>query len=271
MKPKIVTVGDVSYAVLGANGHPVYVHQDGSEKEFDAAGTMSRIGGLNREAQQNREAKEALEARLKAFEGIEDPAAALQALTTVGNLQSGDLKTASQVEEIKNAARKAAEEQVAAQARQTATKLQELEKERDSFRDSLYNEKVGGAFARSKFITDKTTVPPDMLQAMFGKNFKIENGEIVPYDSNGNKIYSTVRGGELASFEEGLETLINGYGGKGAILKGTNHSGTGAPQTNGGAVPPGGKPQISRQQFESMPHEKRAETVRTHTIVDSAA
>lgn len=40
---------------------------------------MQKIGGLNAEAKQHREAKEEAEAKLKAFDGIEGAAAALKA------------------------------------------------------------------------------------------------------------------------------------------------------------------------------------------------
>jgi hypothetical protein len=267
MKLKTVTIEGKTYAVVDDNGQPVYTHNDGRDLPFDAPGTMARIGGLNKEAQTHREAFEAAQATLKRFEGIEDPDAARQALTTVGNLKAGDLKTAAEVEAIKEAARKAAETQQADIGRQSAAKIDELTKERDTFRDGLYAEKVGGAFSRSKFITDKSTVPPDMMQAMFGKHFKIEDGKIVPYGPDGNKIYSTVKGGEVADFEEGLEYLVNSYPNKGNILKGAGHNGgSGAPgqggQQGGKA---GDKPTMTRQAFDGM---SKAAAVKSHTIVD---
>lgn len=269
MKPKTVVINGKTYVVATDEGLPIYVHGDGKEQPFDAPGTMARIGGLNREAQTHRETAEAANARLKAFEGIEDPEAARAALGTVGNLKAGDLKTAEQVDEIKREARKAAETQVEQTARQSAARLAELEKERNSFRDSLFQEKVGGAFSRSKYITDKTILPPDMLQAMFANNFKVEDGKIVPYDANGGKIYSSVRGGEIADFEEGIEHLIAQYPNKTAILKGTNNSGSGAPQNGGGAPQtPGGKPTMSRQQFEALGPMEKGGAARSHVIVD---
>lgn len=52
---------------------------DGKEIPFDAPAAMQKISGLNAEAKQYREAKEAAEAKLKAFDVIEDAAAALKA------------------------------------------------------------------------------------------------------------------------------------------------------------------------------------------------
>jgi hypothetical protein len=63
-----------------------FVHADGSEAPFDADGTVATIWRLNGEAKSHREAKEAAEAKLKTFDGIEDGPAALAALTIVKNL-----------------------------------------------------------------------------------------------------------------------------------------------------------------------------------------
>ncbi len=71
---------------------------------------------------------------------------------------------------------------------------------RDTTTGILYQEKIGGAFGRSKFVTDKIAVPPDMLQNTFGKAFKVEEGRVVAYGDDGNKIYSrAVRVPELCA------------------------------------------------------------------------
>lgn len=273
MKLKTVEIEGKKYAVMDEQGLPVYVHNDGKEVGFDAVGTTTRISALNREAQTHRENYEAANGRLKAFEGIEDPAAAHSALQTVANLKAGDLKTAAQVEEIRQAAQRAAEQQVQDTARQSATRLQELERERDQYRNSLFDEKVGGAFSRSKFITDRTTTPPDMLRAMFGGNFKVEDGKIVPYGADGNKIYSRTRAGEVADFEEGIEFLIDAYPHKSSIYKGTGNSGSGAGHAagGGGGGGQGGKPQMTRQAFEALGPAEKGAAVRSHQIVDADA
>ena len=72
MKLKLDEQGN---AVL-QDGKPVYVHDDGKEVPFDAPGAMAKIASLNAEAKTHREAKEAAEAKLKAFDGIEDAEAA---------------------------------------------------------------------------------------------------------------------------------------------------------------------------------------------------
>ena len=78
-----------------------------------------------------------------------------------------------------------------------------------------------------------------MVQATFGKAFKIEDGKVVAYDAHGQKIFSRTRPGEIADFDEALETLVEQYPHEEHILKGSGANGGGA----GGSAPPGsGKP-----------------------------
>src|SRR5215218_2662319 len=119
---KLVEINGTSYAEV-VDGKPVIVADDGKENPVDVIHTMKTIGRLNYEAMKNREDREALEAKVKAFEGIDDGEAARKALETVRNLKEGELVTAGKVDEIKAAARKAAEEQVAAAAKASGERL----------------------------------------------------------------------------------------------------------------------------------------------------
>lgn len=266
MKLKTEMLNGVAYAVLDGAGLPIYVHNDGKEVGFDAPATVNKITALNGEAKAHREAKEAAEAKLKPFEGIEDADAARKALETVSNLDAGQLVTAGKVEEIKAAAKKAAEEQVTAAAKASETRIAEITKERDGLQSSLYEEKIGGAFSRSKFIADKIAVPPDMVQGTFGKAFKVEDGKTVAYDHTGNKIYSRARPGELADFDEALETLVEQYPNRDSILKGTMGSGGGAGGGGGGDT---GAKTIKRDAFFKLaPADQAAKAKEGFTVVD---
>lgn len=210
------------HAVL-QDGKPVYVKDDGSEIAFDVLGTTQTITRLNSEAKGHRERAEKAEGALKSFEGIEDPQKALEALGIVANLDAKKLVDAGEIEKVKGEISKAFQ----AQLDTATTKAQQLESQ-------LYAEKVGGAFARSKVIAEKLAIPPDMVEARFGKAFSIEDGKIVAKDQHGNKLYSQANPGELASFDEALELLVNQYPYKDQILKGTGASGSGA-GGNGGS------------------------------------
>jgi hypothetical protein len=219
MKLKLDAEG---HAVL-QDGKPVYVHDDGKELSFDAPATVSTISRLNGEAKSHRERAETAEGKLKAFEGIDDPAAAKKAMATVKNLDDKKLVDAGEVEKVKNEAIAAVE-----------ARYKPIVEERDALRGDLHSEKIGGAFSRSKFLSDKSAIPPDLVQARFGQNFKIENGKVVATDLTGNKIFSRARPGEHADFEEALEILVDQYPHKDQILKGTGSSGSGSSPGSGG-------------------------------------
>jgi hypothetical protein len=237
MKLKLVTVEGKTYAEV-QDGKPVFTADDGREIAFDAAGTIATISRLNGEAKGHREAKEAAEAKLKSFEGITDPSAAKDALDKIRNIDAKKLIDAGEVEKVKAEAIKAVEE-----------KYSKIAQERDALRSDLYRERVGGQFARSKFINEKAAVPADIMQARFGSHFKDEDGKAVAYDASGNKIYSRAKPGEPADFDEALEILVDQYPYKDMLLKGTG-GGSGARPGNGGGA--GGK-SISRSEFDKLP------------------
>lgn len=219
MKIKTVEIEGKSYAVLSEQGLPVYVHDDGKEVGFDAVQAVSKIGQLNAEAKGHREAKEQAETSLKAFEGL-DASKAKQALQTVQNLDAKKLVDAGEIEKVKTELTEALKQTYEPQLKQLTT-------ERDQVQNQLHQELIGGGFARSKFIQDNIAIPTDMIQATFGNNFKIEDGKVVGYDANGQKLYSRTRPGEIAGFDEALETLVGGYQYKDSILKGNQSSGGG--------------------------------------------
>lgn len=236
---------------------PVYVHDDGKDLPFDAAATVAKIHTLNGEAKGHRERAEAAEARLKPFVdiGIEDPVAAKAALETVANLDSGKLLTAGKVDEIKIAARKAADDQLAAAQKNHAAEIDKYKGENAKLTQTLHNELIGGNFNRSKFITDKVAIPVDMVQATFGSQFKVEDGKIVAYDKSGNKIFSRSKPGDLADFDEALETIVDQYAHKDQILKGTVKDGGGASNGGGGG---GNKAAFAKKAKDMTPAEKSA-------------
>lgn len=204
--------------VVVENGMPVYIHDDGKEIPFDAAKATAKITQLNSEAKQHREAKEKAEADLKAFAGIDDPKAAIEALKTVANLDAKKLIDAGEAEKVKAEIIKGYDEKLATATAQTE-KLQQ----------QLHAELIGGSFARSKFAQEHLALPSDVAQAFFGKHFGIsEDGKIVAKFADGNEIFSRTRPGEKADFEEALEALVGAYPNKDAILKPSGSSGSGA-------------------------------------------
>jgi hypothetical protein len=233
------------HAVL-QDGKPVYVHEDGKEVPFDAAGTVATIARLNGEAKGHRERAETAEKTVKAFEGITDPAAAKNALDIVSKLDQKKLVDAGEIDTVRNEISKAFQ----AQLDEATTKASGYEKQ-------LYEERIGGAFSRSKFIAEKLAIPGDMVQSRFGANFKIEDGKTVAYDQHGNKIFSRSRPGEVADFDEAIETLVEHYPYRDNILKSNAGSGGGSQQSNNSGG--GGGKSYSREQFAAMSPAQQAD------------
>lgn len=251
---------DGTIAIDAEKKLPIFIHPNGTEAPFDADTTLGTITRLNGEAKSHREGKEAAEAKLKTFDGIEDGVAALAALNTVKSLSSGDLKTAAQVKEIQDAAAKTAQDQVAAQAKASATQMQELTAQLEKRTQELNTHMIGGGFSSSKLFTDdkhplRLAIPPEMAKAYFGNNFKVEDGKTVPYDAAGNKIFSPSRPGEIADFDEGLAQLVQACPFKDQILKSSGASGGGAQGGSGGAA---GAKQVTRAQLEAADPAARA-------------
>lgn len=251
MKLKVIEVGGKQYAEI-KDDKPLFTADDGKEIAFDVAATLGTISRLNGEAKGHREAKEAAEGKLKAFEGIDDADAARKAIETVKNLKDGELVTAGKVEEIKAAAKKSAEDQVAAAAKASGEQIKVLTGERDGLQSALFGEKVGGAFSRSKFIADKIAVPSDLLQNTFGSRFKIEGGKVVGVGLDNQPIYSRTKAGEIADFDEALESMIDAYPHRESILKASNGTGGGARPGNGNGGGTGGARTMQRIEFDKL-------------------
>lgn len=219
------------HAVL-SDGKPVWVDEtNGQEFAYDANQTNATISRLNGEAKSFRERAEKAEGTLKQFDGIEDPEAALKALSTVKNLDAKKLVDAGEVQKVKDEVSKALQKQI-----------DEANARAQQYEQALNNELIGGNFARSKFISEKVAIPADLLQARFGSNFKVKDGKVVAYDQSGKEVYSLQKPGELADFDEAMELLINAYPQKDSILKGDVKGGSGANPGGGGGG--NNKPQL---------------------------
>jgi hypothetical protein len=238
------------------DGKPVYIHDDGSEHPFDAAATVATIKTRNAEAKTNRERAEAAEATLKTFAGIDDPAAALKAIETVKGYDSSKSKDADEFNRRLADSNKTWQE-----------KLEAANKATGEVQQQLHGEIVGGNFARSKYIAEKLAVPVDMVQATFGKHFKVADGKLVAVDAAGNTLVSKANPGANATFDEALELLVGGYPHKESILKADNKSGSGAPVNQGGGKT--GTKTISRPTWDALDPVARAEHVKTGgTVTD---
>src|ERR1700677_2685821 len=104
---------DAGHVVI-QDGKPVYTDDTGKDIAVDYPYTLSTISRLNSEAKGHRERAESAEEKLKAFEGISDPGAAIKALETVKNLGDKQLVDAGEVQRIKDESKAAYEDQLKA-------------------------------------------------------------------------------------------------------------------------------------------------------------
>lgn len=227
---------DGHIATQEVNGQklPLFVHADGKESPFDAETTLNSLRTRAEQATRIEGENKTLRDKVKSFEGIEDPAAAIKALATVKNLDDKKLVDAGEVEKVKAEVQKALEQQYAPYKDKAAT----LEAQ-------LNQHLIGGVFAGSKFIADKfATQGPagvEIAKALFSARFQVEDGKVVATDGAGNKLYSRSNPGEVATGDEALEMLVEAYPHKDSILKGSGASGGGATGNNGsgGGTPKG--------------------------------
>jgi hypothetical protein len=236
-------VDDKGNAVL-AEGKPVYVAEDGKEIEVDVPQLFGKITELNSENKKRREHAEGLEGRLKLFDGIEDlpkwKTEAEKAFETVKNLSDKELVDAKKVDEIKKEMRIAFEKE---KENLTASMVDKEKGYVDQLKTkdaTIYNLMVSSKFAQSPFFSGdkpKTLLPPEIAETYFGKHFKVEQVKggqlrVVGYLSD-NQIYSRKNPGELADFDEALETIVEAYPLKDRIMKASG-GGSGASGGSGG-------------------------------------
>ena len=242
---------DADGHVVVTDGKPVYVKDDGSEMAFDAPGTIASISRLNGEAKTNRERAEAAEKAYKPFEGF-DPDATRKALETTANLDAKKLVDIGEVERVRADALSQADAKYAP----IVQKAEKLEAE-------LYAAIVGGSFAGSKFIAENLAIPSDIAQSAFGGRFKVEDGAMVAYRTNGERIMDPGNPAKAAGFEDALKVIVNEYPNRDNILKGSGAQGSGASGAGGAN---GGGRSISRAEFSKLAPAAQATAARDASI-----
>lgn len=215
------------------DGNPVYIDATGKEAVFE----LSHLNRLNGEARSHRERADALAKQMKAFEGL-DPEAARAALQFQQDNADKELIDKGEVEKVRNA--------VSGEWSKKLTAEQERVKSLESQIQSLVTD---NAFASSKFVKENIAIPSDMMQAAFARFFKYEDGKLVAYGRDGNKLYSAKNPNAEIDFDEAIEMLVAEYPNRDQILKAPDHSGGGGSgggnRGNRGAV-------MRRAEFEKL-------------------
>lgn len=165
------------------DGNPVYIASDGSEGVFD----IRTLPTLNAEARAERERARTTAEQLKRFDGI-DPDAARDALQRVAVMDS-----------------------VAAINDEWEKKYKPVAEENANLKSRLESITVEQAFAQSKYVQERLSLPVDLVQAAFGRNFKYEDGELVAYGNDGQRLLSARNSNGVPDFDEALELLVSKY------------------------------------------------------------
>lgn len=223
------------------DGNPVYIASDGKELMID----QTTISKLNGEARGHREAKEAAEAKLKVYEGL-DPEIARKAIETVGKIDAKKLIDAGEVDKLTDQIKS-----------QFTTQLGEKDAANATLQSRIDNMMVDGLFNGSQFVRENIAVPPDMFQAYFRSNFKVEGDKVVAYGKDGNRLLSKTKAGEYAEPDEALQLLVEMHPQKDVIMKANVGSGTGS---GGGGGNRGQGRNMKRSEFDKLTPAQKAET-----------
>lgn len=222
------------------DGNPIWIDANGGEGVMNG----DTINRLNGEAKKLRERAEAAESKLTGFDGL-DPTKAREALDKLKDIDTSKLIDAGKLDAAKDEIRKEYE-----------IKLSEEKKARETIQQQYDGERVNNLFASSDFIKERIAVPRDMLEATFRNNFKVEDGKIVAYGRDGNRIMSKKNIGDYADANEAIELLVDSHPHKDTILRADAGSGSGSHGAGGNR---GSGRSVKRADLEQMaPHEQAA-------------
>lgn len=244
---------DKGNAVL-KDGHPVYIHPDGTEVAFDAKEAHVKIGTLTQENAARRTELKAANEKLATYSGIDDPAAALKAMQFAQSMEGKKVMDDEGIQKLIQAALKPVQEKLSV----TETALQEKD-------GHIYKLEVSNRFQSSQFVKEKLLIPPDMLEATFGKHFKIDGGKVIASDAAGNPIYSKIKAGEPAGFDEAIQALVDSHPMKDTLYRATGAGGGGSQQSNGqGAA----AKTIKRSAYDQMDGPSQAAHCRSGGVIE---
>lgn len=222
------------------DGNPVYIAPDGSENVFN----IQTLPKLNAEARSHRERAQTLQEQLKGYEGI-DPAAAREAMQRVQDMGDKEMIDKGEIEKVR-----------ARVSEEWGKKLSTAEERAQKLESQIQTLVSDNAFASSKFVQERLAVPADMAQAVFGKHFKYEDGQLQAYGKDGQKLYSAKNPNAEITFDEAIEMLVADYPHRDKILAAPDHGEGGSGGSGGGNR--GGGRVMRRSEFEKLHPQEQA-------------
>lgn len=243
MQLQTIEIEGKTYAEV-QDGKPVYKGEDGKPVAFDAAGTIQTITRITDESKGYKSRAQTAETALKSFEGL-DAAAARDAIEKLSRIDTKKLVEAGDMDAAIQAAIKP-----------YVDKLGTLEKTNGDLNTALSRETVGNRFAMSKYATEKLTpAGVDLVRTIYGDKLRVEDGKVVGIGENGEKLLSRSRPGEVADFDEVIQTFVEAYPHKDHILRPSDANGSGG---QGNPGPGAGAKTITRAQFDALSQSDRA-------------
>lgn len=211
------------HAVL-QDGMPVYQYDDGTEQPLDAAATIkifeTKISNLSEEKDRHFNDKKKAEEKVKAYGKI-DPETAQKHFKLAKQLEGKQLVDEHGLEQYQ----KQWTEEVTAninEERDNERKQWEAEKEEytgnlKNLESIVYDLAVTNQFSNHPYFsgeTPKTFYKPDHAAKIFGDRFKVDIGKgkvkVYAVDSDGKQLLSKKSHGEIASFNEAVELIVQG-------------------------------------------------------------
>jgi len=218
--------------VVLQDGKPVYIDDKNKEIALNPPEMYHKILDLNKESKGHREKSEELRTTLSLFSEIEDLPAwktdAEKAMETVKNFNEKEWLEVKKVEKLKEDMNKAFEERER-KTKEAYSQIESTYGETIASKDQqIRNLMVTSKFASSPLFsgTDpKTILLPDVAESHFGKNFVVKENPktkklgLIAYYDNGDEVYSHIKPGELAEFDEAMEAIFDAYPGRDRLLR----------------------------------------------------
>jgi hypothetical protein len=229
----------------------VFISPEGKELALDAPGMYEKIIEMGKTEKELRGNTKRLEGQLELFADIEDLSEwkenAEKALKTVADFNDKDWMDVKKVDALKADMKEAHSKQI-----QQLQESYDLKEKQNAKVLSKKDNQIRTLMVSNKFATHplfsgknpKTSLPPEIAETYFGKNFKVEeneNGELElrSFYDDGNPVYSHENPGELAGFHEAMFNIFEKYPGKDKLLVSSGGGsggtgGTGEGEDNGG-------------------------------------
>ena len=164
------------------DGNPVWIEEDGNEKVVNYSAMADSLRKANREAAERKAALRELEPLKAAVEGIEDlPGFVKTAKKNAELVAAMDAKVKQGEEDM--------QARIAAALKPVQDKLAESENARAELTSCYNAEKIGNAFAGSKYASEKLQSAA-LARELFARNFSVEDGELVARSATGEPLYN---------------------------------------------------------------------------------